>query len=190
MLTLTLLVVGCDSRSEQRGGTTSAATAGSAGLVPTGSGTASGSSGATSSATAPADPPFAGTWRASFEAKQGEVRVPEGVPSSTWTKDTGEQLTGSGSLEVQIRPDGDVSGTGSGALGRLLIRGRVVDDVLRAGLTPAEPGTPTAMSGVLVARAEEDSFAGQLRVSSYDGSVVRVAAVRFEKRRGAPPETE
>jgi hypothetical protein len=54
---------------------------------------------------------------------------------------------------------------------------------LRAHLTPKDPSTQPAMSGILLASttANGTSFEGELRVSNEDGSLVRGAPVHLER---------
>lgn len=125
---------------------------------------------------------FAGTWRASFEAKRGAVTLPSGAPDATWADDTGTDLTGKGTMVLKISADGQVSGSVSGALGELSARGVVEEETLRAGLTPADPTAPGAVTGILVGAADGEVLEATLRVSNGDASLVRTATVTLEKR--------
>lgn len=134
-------------------------------------------------ATAPPEPQLAeaGRWSSTFQTERGEVSVPESVPYRPWVKDQGTVAAGTGELNVVIAPDGEVTGEGAGALGALAIRGRFEEGELRAGVTPADPALPEAMSGVLTAALKGGKLEGELRVTNPDGTIVRVAPVALER---------
>lgn len=171
------LLLGCGEgeTSTQAAGPSSATPSGTAPL-------ASATATATASAPSP-DHPWAGLWSGRFEAKKGEVGVPEGVAYPVWEEEKGDEASGAGAVELTIAPDGEVTGTGRGALGAFVLRGRVENETLRSGLTPADD--EGAMHGVLTAKEKEagKSLEAVLRVSGGRGARVRTAT--FVLGRGA-----
>jgi len=174
---LVMVTFSCDSSPDRTSPATSAPVAPASASAAATAGTS-----ATTTEQAAAQQPFAGTWKASFTAKRALVTLPSSAPDSTWTKDSGEQASGDGSLELEVAPDGLVTGTASGALGKLTVRGMVEETSLRAGLTPADPAQDIAMTGVLVGQADGESITAELRVSNQDASLVRAATMRLDKQ--------
>jgi hypothetical protein len=127
-----------------------------------------------------------------YRAGRAAVDVPRGLPAKTWQGDDGSSATGDGRIELHVEPAGQVRGTAEGPLGKLVLRGIVDGDVLRVGVTPADPSEAPAFGGVLVAVLEQDLFVGELRVASGDGSLVRASSLRIsrpEAFRAGPPAT-
>ncbi|HVY46455.1 MAG TPA: hypothetical protein VHB21_11280, partial [Minicystis sp.] len=85
----------------------------------------------------------AGAWEGHFDAKKGSVTVPENVKDKAREGDDGKAAVGSGKVEIAIAPDGDVTGSWTGALGKDTLRGKVETDggrtMLRASAMPEDP---------------------------------------------------
>jgi hypothetical protein len=162
-----LILAGCPDGGD--GATSAAGSANSSGAshAPASSTASSGRS-----ATPRERSPFAGSWRGAFTAERGAVTVPSGVPYRAWEKDPGGAL-GEGAIELTIADDGAISGSLKGALGELVVAGRMEDGALAAGLSPSDPDAENAMTGVLTGDAKGEAIAVELRVSSGDGRVVR-----------------
>lgn len=181
---------GCDGSGATSGPHGSAHSASPATAAPTNAATPTASSsrpesgglalGSSPTTAAVATSPFAGTWRASFEATRGEVSLAKDHPWPAWKKDAGTRL-GKGNIELVVAADGSVTGTIGGALGELDLRGRLEDGTLRAGVTPKEPDEPDAMRGTLVGTAAGAKLDATLRASSGDGLVVRTAKLGLAK---------
>jgi hypothetical protein len=134
--------------------------------------------------------PLLGRWTASYRAGRAAVDVPRGLPAKTWQGDDGASAVGEGRIELQVEQAGQVRGTAEGPLGKLVLRGVVDGDVLRVGVTPAEPSAEPAFGGVLVAVLEQGLFVGELRVANGDGTLVRAATLRLSRpdaSRANPP---
>ncbi|MBI4952878.1 MAG: hypothetical protein HY908_12660 [Myxococcales bacterium] len=162
------------------GSPTSTAGGSSAPRTSAGVATASGSASA-----APAAPalPEAGAWQGTYQAEKDTVFVPEKVPyHGGWAKDDGTQAVGPGQVELTVAPDGQVTGSASGALGDQVIRGVVDGGALRLGVTAKDPRDPAAMSGILTGSLKGDKLVGTLQVASSDASLVRQAPVALERR--------
>jgi len=151
--------------------------------------TAQSSAGSTGESDPSPDHPWTGNWSGRFKAEKGDVSVPEGVPYPTWDGDDGFHTSGDGAVSVTIGPEGEVTGTGRGALGAFAIRGRVEGETLRAGISPApgddDPrdadvdvrasGGQTSVTGVLIAKEKGEALEAKLRVSGARGARVRTA---------------
>jgi hypothetical protein len=111
------------------------------------------------------------------------VTVPSSIPYRPWDKDPGGSL-GDGELTLTIADDGAVSGSLSGALGKLAVSGLMEEKDLSAGLSPIDPEADDAMTGVITGVGDAETIAVELRVSGGDGRVVRKAT--SELRRQAP----
>lgn len=133
---------------------------------------------ASTSASAPSpDHPWTGVWSGRFEAKKGGVGVPEGVAYPVWEKEDGTDASGTSAVELTVAPDGEVTGKGRGALGAFVLRGRVERQMLRCGVTPAQPDAEVSMSGVLTAKEKDagKTLEATLRVAGGKGARVRTA---------------
>ncbi|MCC6522076.1 MAG: hypothetical protein IT373_05395 [Polyangiaceae bacterium] len=170
------------------GSSTSTAGGASGSAKSAGVGSASGSPSGTASGTASAEAvapavPEAGAWHGTYQAEKDTVFVPEKVPyHGAWAKDDGKQAVGPGKVELTVAPDGQVTGTASGALGDQVIRGVVEGGALRLGLTAKDPRDPAAMSGILTGSLKGDKLVGTLQVASADASLVRQAPVELARR--------
>jgi hypothetical protein len=135
----------------------------------------------TTTASVAAASPYAGRWEGKYDARRGDVSVPAGVAYGAWKED-GTRAAGPGTIEIEIAADGDVSGKIGGALGDLVIRGRMEDGALAAGVTPSDALADPAMRGVLHGTLRGDAIEAELRVSSQDGEVVRAASTKLTRR--------
>jgi hypothetical protein len=136
----------------------------------------------TASASAAPALPEAGPWRGKYSAKRADVTLPEGVTWGSWKKDDGARVAGDGQIDLEVANDGDVSGRVTGALGDLVVRGRLEDGVVAAAITPADPLVEPAMHGVLRGTAGKDAIEVELRLSSHDGDLVRSATAVLARR--------
>lgn len=89
-----------------------------------------------------------------------------------WKLDDGKLASGEGSLSLVVSDEGVVSGNAAGALGELVVTGRVEGD--RAALSLASP-QPDGFHGVALATQTPDGMKGTLSASSGDSLQVRKA---------------
>lgn len=174
------LLLGCgqeNAPSQKPSPTTATTTSGSAPLA---------SPSATVSASTPETKHrWAGVWSGRFEAKKGAVGVPEGVAYPVWEKEKGDDASGKGTLELTIAPDGEVTGQGRGALGAFVLRGRADDEMVRSGVTPSEPDTDDAMTGVFTAKEKEAGKTLEAKLQVAGGKGARVRTATFVLTKGA-----
>lgn len=185
LLSLSFGGVGCDSPSGAPVATTStgapapsASAAGSSAPTEAGSATTAPTSSASARSNAGAS---AGTWSGSYDAKRTTIALPSSVPWPSWKKDSGKQL-GAGTIDLEVGSNGDVRGKVAGALGSMLLVGRVEDGKLRAGARPEDPEAEGAMTGVLVGDLGADAIRFTLRAASGEGETVRVAEGSLTRR--------
>jgi hypothetical protein len=132
-----------------------------------------------STAAAPqAKPWFAGGFTGEYEAKQLPVDVKAGAVRE-WKSDDGKLSSGPGKLSLRIADDGLVDGSTEGALGASHLSGKVVEDTLRAELSPTDE---TGLHGVLVATRDGEGFKGSIQASTGDSLRVRQASVELKKQ--------
>ena len=127
--------------------------------------------------------PFAGLWRGAFKAERARVSVPEGVPWDVWAADDGKLGVGAGTISLKVAPDASVTGTLSGVLGSLQLRGGIENGVLRAGITPQTANDAAGMTGYLTAEITTKKLSGKLVVSNPAGAVAREASFSLSRAR-------
>ena len=95
-----------------------------------------------------------------------------------WKQDEGKQASGAGTLSLQTAADGSVTGTATGALGNLVVTGRVEGDRAALMLASAEAD---GFHGVILASQTPEGMKGTLSASSADSLQVRQAAVTLSR---------
>jgi hypothetical protein len=128
---------------------------------------------------APEKPWYAGAWSGTYAAERFAIELPIGMVPA-WKKDDGSKASGSGKIALDVSPEGTVSGTADGPLGKHVARGSVEADTLRVEFVPEQSGTD-AFRGVMFVTREGDSAKGELRASSGDSLTVRRANVTLAK---------
>jgi hypothetical protein len=131
---------------------------------------------------APAKPWYEGSWRGRYEARHFKIEMAkkDGMIKQ-WAEDDGKTASGAGELMLKIDDAGQVSGTGQGPLGALILTGEVDGDRLRVKLQPVDPAAEGALAGFLLATRKGEAFSGKLQASSGDSLVVRDAPVELRK---------
>jgi hypothetical protein len=134
-----------------------------------------------SSAASPSGPR---SWTGSYVARVTTLEQPAGPKAAAAADDASKLAVGPGTFSLSAKGS-RVTGEGKGSLGALVVSGVLDGRELRAGLTPADPSAPQAMTGWLSVRLDEGFAAGQgtLRVSNGDARLVREAAVAIERSR-------
>jgi hypothetical protein len=128
---------------------------------------------------APEKPWFAGAWSGTYAAERFAIELPIGnVPA--WKKDDGSKASGAGKISLDVSPEGTVSGSADGPLGKHVARGSVEADTLRVEFVPEGTGADT-FRGVMLVTREGDAAKGELRASSGDSLTVRRANVTLAK---------
>ncbi len=128
---------------------------------------------------APEKPWYAGAWSGTYAAERFAIELPIGnVPA--WKKDDGSKASGAGKISLEVSPEGTVSGSADGPLGKHVARGSVEADTLRVEFVPEAAGADT-FRGVMLVTREGDSAKGELRASSGDSLTVRRADVTLAK---------
>lgn len=120
-----------------------------------------------------------------YDAKAGEVRLPKDAPP--FLEPEGGGATGAGTLALVLPvADGDVSGTGDGALGAQVFYGRLEGGRLTGTLAPKAADGAPAFWGTVDAnvdgKGDGRTVQGTLRASGKDGKVVREAAFTLKKK--------
>jgi hypothetical protein len=142
---------------------------------------------ATTPSTAPAESGQNRAFSGSFAAQVNPSATTnkEGAPQA-WSKDDGKKFTGDGKLTLEIAANGAVQGKLSGALGDLLLRGKLTGDDLRAvivtsgGETGAEVSKSVAriQNGTLVMARAGNGFKGTLTAATGDSQILRRAELQ------------
>lgn len=112
-----------------------------------------------------------------FAAQVFRIELPTGAVKE-WKLDDGKLSSGEGTLSFVVSDDGAVSGTAAGALGELIVTGRVEGD--RAALSLASP-EPDGFHGVALATQTADGMKGTLSASSADSLRVRKAELTLTR---------
>jgi hypothetical protein len=134
-----------------------------------------------SSAASPSGPR---SWAGSYVARVVTLEQSAGPKAAAAVDDASKLAIGPGTFSLNAKGN-RVTGEGKGSLGALFVSGVLDGRELRAGLTPADPSAPQAMTGWLLLTLD-DGFAaghGTLRVSNGDARLVREAAVALERSR-------
>ena len=134
-------------------------------------------SAATKTPEAPPRGPYEGRWSGTYEATLERVVLEKGGVRA-WKDDDGTQGSGTGTLTVEVHPDGRAHGEATGPLGAQRLRGIADEHGLRLTLSPKEPDV-RGFSGTLVAAKAVDRVSGELRASSGDSLTVRKATVEL-----------
>jgi hypothetical protein len=128
----------------------------------------------------------AGVWEGTFTSAKGTVHMPESVKDTAREHDDGKSGVGPGKVSLTVAPDGEVTGSWSGALGKDVLRGRVEVDgantMLRATAMPEDPTARESMSGILVGELKGDAFHTEIHVSAGDAVTVREATFELHKK--------
>lgn len=143
---------------------------------------AAASASAAAVAAAPKAAWFVGTWKGDFAVarRDSTTTTKEGGPAN-WEKDDGKKLAGPGSLQLTVDAAGDLTGSLSGALGELLLRGRIDGEELRASLV-AKSEDPTAIhNGYIALLHQGDALKGTLSAATGDAQTLRQAVLELKK---------
>jgi len=171
--TILPLLAGCDSA---KSGAESQATIAVA--VPSASALAS----------LPKPPWFVGKWSGKFKTEAYRIDMtPAQGAVAEWSKDAGKTGVGEVTLELEMTADGDVSGTGDGALGKMVADGHVSGDDVRVRLSTPTAEAASAFSGVLLAAHSGGTLKGKLQVSTGDSLLVRRAEVSLARSTSPAP---
>lgn len=143
-------------------------------------GSAAASAAAPSASAAAAAAPsawFVGRWQGSYSAELHRVELASGGVKE-WKQDDGKQAAGAGTLSLEAKGDGSVSGSASGPLGEQALSGQVEGDRVALSLTSGEPN---GFRGTLLASQVGEGMQGSLSASTGDSLSVRKASVTLSK---------
>ncbi len=126
----------------------------------------------------PEGPWYVGRWTGSYDAQHYLIETKKGEGLKAWAEDDGSDGAGKGKLELDVKPDGQITGTASGALGEMIASGQAEEDSLRVTLKPKEP-SDTSFQGFFIAKREGKSAKGRLQASSGDSLKVRDAPIEL-----------
>jgi hypothetical protein len=129
---------------------------------------------------APAAAWYVGRWTGSYDAQHYLIETKKGEGLKQWADDDGKEGAGKGKLALDVKADGEISGSASGPLGEMIASGQAEDDSLRVTLRPKEP-TDTAFQGFFVAKREGKGAKGRLQASSGDSLKVRDAPIELTR---------
>ena len=148
----------------------------------------SASSGATNRADASPAPSAAGagTYAGTYVSQQSTLTVPEGTE---WkgVKFRGEESPlglGEGAMELVIDASGRAHGSVMGQLGPALVTGMFSGGVVSGTVYRKDP-SDHGFTGSFYAKLSGDTFAGELKVSSGNGAILRDAKITL-RIKGAP----
>lgn len=173
-MALALLGAAACGRTPDPSPAPSASLAGAVASAPSAAPPPSGAPGSSASPVAPGS--FSGT----YEVSARRIDVPlarGGLPE--WTVDDGKRGVGSGTLELQVGPDGSVTGVGRGVLGDQRITGSIDGSALTARLESAAPG---GYGGTLTAEVSGPRLSGTLRVSTGDSQTARTGSALLMRK--------
>jgi hypothetical protein len=177
LLSLALFaLVACDDKSSGSAPAPSAS-------VPVASASAS----ATASAPAPsASAPSttaASAWTGTYKSAGASLYVPTQKPFDIvkWRGDDAGGGVGDGSLDLTVDATGQVSGTGTGALGAVLVSGMYADGELTASLARKDPADG-GFTGTAVGKLAGDKIEGTIHLSLPNATSLRTATFTLSKK--------
>ena len=138
--------------------------------------------GSDAAASAAALEALAGKWEGAYDAKKGRVAMPSGIKDEARTAEDGKLSSGPGLVQLEIQPNGDVTGKSQGSLGAASVRGKLDGKTLRASFVPDDPLSPRAMTGVLIGIVKGEVIEVELRVAGPDALIVRQANFDLKKK--------
>ncbi len=184
LLVVALLSIGafaCSKTDPPAGGGTAPATSSaaltSASAAPTPSTSAAASASAATAATAkPAA--ASGAFAGEYESAVTELAVPEGVK---WKGDApADEGVGKGTVTLSVDESGVVSGSGTGALGDVILTGISRDGVV-SGLVLRKSAADGGYTGTFYATEEQGALKGTIRVSKGNAGGLREAKFSLAK---------
>jgi hypothetical protein len=180
-ITLTSFAVACSKTDPPAGGgappaTSSAALTSASAPSPTPSSSAAGAgSAAPSSAGAKAG---AGAFSGDYQSAVTDLAVPEGVK---WKGDApADEGVGKGTLSLSVDEAGIVTGSGTGALGDVILSG-ISRDGLVSGLVLRKSSADGGYTGTFYATEEQGELKGTIRVSKGNAGGLREAKFSLAK---------
>lgn len=126
-------------------------------------------------------PWYTGSWSGVYEARKHDPLAGRNAGQQmAWIKDSGKSFAGPGLLEAVIDAEGNVSGTGSGALGGWRLGGRASDKWVHITVQPQQDTGP-AFAGTATGSIEKSQIVLELRLASADGHLIRSATATLKK---------
>jgi hypothetical protein len=134
-----------------------------------------------SASAAPGD--LSGAWEGHYDAKKGNIELPEKLKAKSFPADDGKVASGPGTVEITIGATGDIKGRVTGAIGAETVTGKVDGLMIRAGVKPDDPQASNAMTGILVGTVKDDVIVCELHVAGPDGTVIRESRVDLKRKK-------
>jgi hypothetical protein len=136
----------------------------------------------TSSASAPSTT-AASSWTGSYKSAGASLYVPTQKPFDIvkWRGDDAGGGVGDGTLELSVDSTGQISGTGSGALGPVVVSGMYGDGELTATLARKDP-SDGGFTGTAVGKLAGDTIEGTIHLSLPNANSLRTATFTLSKK--------
>jgi hypothetical protein len=170
-----LAVVACNGKSSGDAPAASAPAASVAVASPSSAPSAAPSASAASNAAT-------STWSGTYKSAGASLYVPTQKPFDVvkWRGDDAGGGLGDGSLDLTVDATGQVSGTGAGALGAVIVSGMYADGELTASLARKDP-TDGGFTGTAVGRLAGDKIEGTIHLSLPNATSLRTATFTLAK---------
>ncbi len=174
-LALHLTLVGCDNKSS--GDAPASVRVGSCGASASGV-----ASTPAPSASAPSTA-AAASWSGTYKSAGASLYVPTQKPFDIvkWRGDDAGGGVGDGTLDLAVDATGQVSGTGAGALGTVLVSGMYADGELTATLARKDP-SDGGFTGTAVGKLAGDKIEGTIHLSLPNATSLRTATFALSKK--------
>ena len=170
-----LAVVGCNGKSS--GDAPAASSPAASVAVASASATPSAAPSASAASNAAGS-----TWSGTYKSTGASLYVPTQKPFDVvkWRGDDAGGGLGDGSLDLTVDATGQVSGTGAGALGAVLVSGMYADGELTASLARKDP-TDGGFTGTAVGKLAGDKIEGTIHLSLPNATSLRTATFTLSK---------
>jgi hypothetical protein len=125
----------------------------------------------------------ASSWTGSYKSAGASLYVPTQKPFDVvkWRGDDAGGGVGDGTLDLAVDATGQVSGTGTGALGAVLVSGMYADGELTASLARKDP-SDGGFTGTAVGKLAGDKIEGTIHLSLPNATSLRTATFTLSKK--------
>lgn len=116
-----------------------------------------------------------GSFSGKYESKASQLYLPDTkeMKNVKWRGDESPDGLGAGTLSLSIAADGTVTGESTGPLGAMLVNGHAEGDQVTASLL--RKSEDAGFTGTLHATRKGGALTGEMSLTRYDASVLRVA---------------
>lgn len=118
-----------------------------------------------------------GSWSGTYTTRKHEIvmTAAEGALKE-WKEEPGTAGSGEGKLQFTVDEAGTIAGTATGALGDMVVTGRIEEDALTLHLKPSGSEVSN-FNGFAALNSARGNYKGTLRAASGDGTAVRAGTI-------------